>query len=388
MNMTTYMNRTAYMTYRCILVMVAMLLFHSCSNEVPDGVDEERIPLTFRVATLADISAGARGTSSDASSHALGLGVGVFVVSGEQYDDVKNGVFGKTYSYGYENVKYTYDSGSGGLQRSEAGEQMYCLSSSSIAVFAYAPYEDGMTLERLLTGKGGVSVHTEQSLSESVEASDFMLGTPSGSNPLLVSGADVVGSFVVNLDFRHQRSRLVMEMTPDWIYSALGGDVDLPISSLSLSSLKVFATNVPTGLQTGGNGGCYSLSADMKNFVYGGNADNGEILMAAFSNVSISNDSEALTMRIGGRFVDKLISTAIVFPFSISQGHELFRIEYSVVDAGSLITDPLLTKKVLLKAKSASTVGMGKSIIFRVGQTQSENDNFLIDSSGSTSPAI
>lgn len=382
--MTIYMNKTAYMTYRCILVMAAMLLFHSCvSNEFPDGGDEERIPLTFRVATLADISAGARGTSSDASSHALGLGVGVFVVSGEQYDDVKNGVFGKTYSYGHENVKYTYDGGSGVLQRSEEGEQIYCLSSRSFAVFAYAPYEEGMTLEKLLTGKDGVSVSQDQSSEESVQASDFMLGTPSGSNPLLVSGADVVGSSVVNLDFRHQRSRLVMEMTPDWIYSALGGDVDLPISSLSLSSLKVFATNVPTGLQAGGNGGCYSLSADMNNLAYGGTADNGEILMAAFSNVSITKNSETFSMNIVGNAVDKLTSTAIVFPFSFSQGHELFRIEYSVVDAGSLITDPLT---VLLKAKSASTVGMGKSIVFRVGQSQS--DNFIIESTGSTSPAI
>lgn len=371
------------MTYRCLLVMATMLLFHSCSsNELPDGGDEERIPLTFRVATLADISAGARGVSSDASSHALGLGVGVFVVSGEQYDDLKKGVFGKQYSYGYENVRYTYDSGSGGLQKSEAGEQIYCLSSKSFAVFAYAPYEEGMTLERLLTGKGGVSVYVDQSSEESVQASDFMLGTPPGSNPILISRADAMTSSVVNLDFRHQRSRLVMEMTPDWIYSALGGDVDLPVSSLSLSSLKVYATNVASGIH-GDNGVCYSLSADMKNLAYGGTADSGEILMAAYSDVSITKDNEMLTMNTGGVVMDKLISTAIVFPFSISRGHELFRIEYSVVDAGSLITDPL-TMEVLLRAKSASTVNMGKSIMFKVGQ----NDNFLIDSSGSSSPAL
>lgn len=343
-------------------LMMTLMTLSSCSNEdlSGEGQGEGLVPLHFHVAPLTDISAQSR--ASAVSSATLET-VGVFAVSDKQYADIIAGKgLGKTYAYGYDNVKYTC---AAGILAPATEEQVCHIPGEEFAVFAYAPYEEGMTLERLLTGKGGaVSVMSDQSGEAGVAASDFLFGVPydaaSGqpsANPLVLARQED-GS--VTLNFSHQRSRLVLELDAAWLYEKLGESSDC-----SFSDFKISAVGVPVSLDAGTGGACYSLSAtDGAGFDYSeSNIIMGEAVMAEFSIIGLSKRDGTVALSADGTAAEKLTATAIIFPHSFSASAEtpqpLFKIEY--VEDG-------VTKEKVLKYKESFEAGKNSSVRFSTDQ--------------------
>lgn len=306
------------LTYIYILL-AALLLSTACVNDtLPEGGGvepwEEKIPLRLSVAPMADVEV-TRGTSLSLDNLASGTEIGVFVMGEKEYNallwgsaEYEGNVMTAPYSYDAEeynanNVKFTV--GANGSLTSEI--QLYYSSTMGTVVFAYAPYDENMTKERLFTPET-VSVDTVQSTNDTIIKNDLLLGTPveingvKTKNPL--KPANHSDNYTIKLDFRHQYARMVLKVDRASMRSMNEDAME------SAQTINIYACNVPVM-------GSYRLGNDSINFQFSNDTTLGEVLMAKYDN------SET---------IDSFMATTIVVPTATNaravETQPRFRIEF------------------------------------------------------------
>ena len=219
-------------------MIVAAAALVACSDNVDEGDDVvagelltvRKISLSVDgglVADPAEPATRAMGTDFQNSEFAEGTQVGVFILTAADYLNnpsapaepvtPPSGVYDseaqrliddayRTGKYIYENVKATI-AADGSLQRADGLDFIYpVLVSESVAIIAYAPYKEGVTIDNLTSGML-LQVAADQSAASGMQASDVLMAVPSQGNPMRTS----IGQ-AVSLTFRHVMSNIQLNL--------------------------------------------------------------------------------------------------------------------------------------------------------------------------------
>ena len=164
---------------------------------------------------------------------------------------------------------------------------------SKIAIFAYAPYDSAMIRKQLLNSEDCISISADQSIYRETLRNVLVLGTPLQGNPLerpAIDGHN--GNFPtanIRLNFRHQRSRVVLNVTLDGESDFMDGR-----DFLLIDTMYVYAENVPMCAPSG----C-KLDDTMNNFAPADILQNDTMLMACFTDIDLLNTQKKTFTSIG-----------------------------------------------------------------------------------------
>lgn len=290
------MKRSALYT-----IVAALTICMACSeNDITDGGDVNqygRIPIRLSVDNLVELQT--RGTDAGMQNATLapGTSVGVFVMDERNYDSLRAGSSYRNASYYYDNVECRLNA-DGTLQPTGLTEMLYPMGQDTkIAVFAYAPYDEAVTRESLLMSGDGVYVSADQRSDGVVLENDLLLGTPVSANPLRMSVSDHLSvpyqTESISLNLRHQRCRIVLDLTFCCTPELLDGQ---PL--FYADSVLVYAENVPMSAPLG-----YALDEEMENYAVADSVVSDTLLMAIYTDVRLEEEQEKA-----------LVATGIVLP--------------------------------------------------------------------------
>lgn len=278
------------------IVLALLSLLTACSdneNVLDTQIGQAKIPMRFSLGDLVDMNTRGTGEELGYTTFEPGQSVGVFVMYERDLDSLREGSDYHNISYYYDNVECRIDE-SGNLHPKSIEEMFYPMGlDSKIAVFAYAPYDSTMTRKRLLNSQDTIFVSSNQSIIRETQNNDLILATPLQGNPLLRPAIDgTSGSFPtasIKLNFRHQRSRVVLNVTLDGGSEFMDGK-----DFLLIDTMYVYAENVPMCAPSG----C-KLDDTMNNFAPADILQNDTMLMACFTDIDLLNTQKKTFTSIG-----------------------------------------------------------------------------------------
>lgn len=271
-------------------IVAALVLCLACAeNDIVGGDDVAhgvRMPIRLSVGNFVELQT--RGTDSGLQDGTLAPGthVGVFVMSERDYDSLRIGLVHHDMSYGYDNVECILNA-DGSLQPTWQTEMFYPVGRDMrIAVFAYAPYDRGMTREALFHPGDGIRVGADQSRDAAVLLNDVLLGTPVAGNPMRTPVIDHTASPYpsepVSINMRHQCSRIVLDLTfqgPDTLQAE-----HRPFHA---DSILVYAEAVPMSAPLG-----HVLDSAMTNYAVADSIMQDTMLMAVYTDVHVEEGED------------------------------------------------------------------------------------------------
>lgn len=348
----------ARLRLRLAAVLAVSLLLSACSETpLPDGHDDELVELKLRVAPGFNVSTRANSVDIQNGSFDNGTEIGVFILDDDGNEFASDGSFSSHSYLKYENLKYTYNSDGSLTLASDMTTPMLDLG-SRIVVIAYAPYDVGMTYDKLMLNPKP-TILRDQTDEDGIKASDFILGTP-GTNSFVFDGNPV------SIRMRHQLARMVLEFTPAGLLEIVnaGKSKAERITPMTASSMTVTALNAPTRTDS-----VVRLDEAKKNYEFPSNGfwlD--EVKMAQYNNVVMSADKN-----------DTLVATAIVLPYTYATNNQpKFKIKYVVGGDTTSITLKLrnLSETIILRR--------GHSLTFKLKNpnsptTGSNDENSVLD---------
>ena len=280
------------------IAVVLLSLLSACSDNesvIDNGSGQvpEQMPLRFCLGDVVDMTTRGTGSEMDFAAFEPGKSVGVFVMYERDLDSLRVGSDYHNISYYYDNVECSVDE-KGNLLPVSIPEMFYPMGvESKIAIFAYAPYDSAMTRKQLLNSANCISVSADQSIYRETQRNDLVLGTPLQGNPLARPAADGHnGNFPtanIRLNFRHQRSRVVLNVTLDGESDFMDGR-----EFVMIDSMFVYAENVPMHAPLG-----YRLSESMNDFAPADSLMSDTMLMACFTDIDLLNTQKKSFTAIG-----------------------------------------------------------------------------------------
>lgn len=374
----------------CGMMVICLLLsagLASCENgTLPEGDDpqeEEWLPLSFCVGASLDIAVGnsrAVGVPEDVLQ--AGQTVGVFVVSGQEYEKIMAGDLSglEEPANGFNrNKKYVCETGGQTMSLvpaddSDLTQKVYYSPNVKFAVFAYSPYDANLTLRQLLSGEGtdaATLTYNPATLKEDgtggydqstdIQNNDYLFAVPgeagstdaSSQNPLVKKSADA--SVPVTLNFRHQRAMVVLHISKDWMVNNLGD-----ASTFKASDISISVKNVAVSCMS------YTLSSSFTDFEYtssqmtlfpSAESTSDGVLMAK----GLSYDSEVA----GGE--DGLTVSAVVFPYEYTSAQYFPKFVVKYTPEGGNSSETVLS----VKNKSTLTLERGQKYNFTTSPSTS-----------------
>lgn len=352
----------ARLRLRLAAVLAVSLLLSACSETpLPDGHDDELVELKLRVAPGFDVSTRADSVDVQNGLFDVGTEIGVFILDDDRNEFASDGSFSSHSYLKYENLKYTYNSDGSLTLASDMTAPMLVLG-SRIVVRAYAPYDVGMTYEKLMLNPKP-TILPDQTDKAGIKASDFILGTPADTTR---TKSFVFDGMPVSISMRHQLALMVLKFTPaDLLKIVNAGKSEAKrITSMTASTMTVTALNAPTRTDS-----VVRLDGKKKNYEFPSNGfwlD--EVKMAQYNNVVMSADKN-----------DTLVATAIVLPYTYATNNQpKFKIKYVVGGDTTSITLKLrnLSETIILRR--------GHSLTFKLKNpnsptTGSNDENSVLD---------
>ena len=377
----------------CGMMVICLLLsagLASCENgTLPEGDDpqeEEWLPLSFCVGASLDIAVGnsrAVGVPEDVLQ--AGQTVGVFVVSGQDYEKIMAGDLSglEEPANGFNrNKKYVCQPDGQTMSLvpaddSDLTQKVYYSPNVKFAVFAYSPYDANLTLRQLLSGErtdAATLTYNPATLKEDgtggydqstdIQNNDYLFAVPgeagstaaSSQNPLVKKSADA--SVPVTLNFRHQRAMVVLHISKAWMVNNLGNASPFKASDISIS-----VKNVAVSCTS------YTLSSSFTDFEYTSSQ------MTLFPSAESTSDGVVMAKNLsydsevaGGE--DGLTVSAVVFPYEYTSAQDFpkFVVKYmKYTPEGSISSWTVLS----VKNKSTLTLERGQKYNFTTSPSTS-----------------
>lgn len=357
----------ARLRLRLAAVLAVSLLLSACSETpLPDGHDDELVELKLRVAPGFDVSTRADSVDVQNGLFDVGTEIGVFILDDDRNEFASDGSFSSHSYLKYENLKYTYNSDGSLTLASDMTAPMLVLG-SRIVVRAYAPYDVGMTYEKLMLNPKP-TILPDQTDKAGIKASDFILGTPADTTR---TKSFVFDGMPVSISMRHQLALMVLKFTPaDLLKIVNAGKSEAKrITSMTASTMTVTALNAPTRTDS-----VVRLDGKKKNYEFPSNGfwlD--EVKMAQYNNVVMSADKN-----------DTLVATAIVLPYTYATNNQpKFKIKYVVGGDTTSITLKLrnLSETIILRRGHSLTFKLKNPDSFTPGSNDENSvlDNLFVD---------